>query len=53
MTANAGLAHRYVGRLRRGREAGQGMIEYALIVGVIVLALVVAYQTTPLGRVRR
>ena len=25
------------------------MIEYALIVGVIVLALIVAYQTTPLG----
>ena len=31
------------------RELGQGMIEYALIVGVIVLALVVAFQATPLG----
>ncbi len=49
MTANVGLAHGYLGRLLRGREAGQGMIEYALIVGVIVLALAVAYQVTPLG----
>ena len=49
MTAYYGLAHRYLGRLLRGREAGQGMIEYALIIGVIVLALAVAYQTTPLG----
>ena len=51
MTAYAGLAHRYLGRLLRGREAGQGMIEYGLIVGVIVLALVVAYQAKPLGSV--
>ena len=49
MTANAGLAHHYLLRLLRRREAGQGMIEYALIVGVLVLALVVAYQATPLG----
>ncbi len=49
MTAYAGLAHRYLLRLLRGREAGQGMIEYALIIGVIVLTLVVAYQATPLG----
>ena len=51
MTAYAGLAHRYLGRLLRGREAGQGMIEYGLIVGVIVLALLVAYQAKPLGSV--
>ena len=38
MTAYGGLAHRYLRRLLRGREAGQGMIEYALIIGVIVLA---------------
>ncbi len=49
MTAYAGLAHHYLLRLLRGREAGQGMIEYALILGFIVLALVVAYRATPLG----
>ena len=49
MTAYDGLAHRYLRRLLLGREVGQSMIEYALIIGVIVLALVVAYQTTPLG----
>ncbi len=28
MTANVGLAHRYLGRLLRGRESEQGTIEY-------------------------
>ena len=32
-----------------GRDLGQGMIEYALIIGVIVLALIVAYTQTGLG----
>ncbi len=34
--------------LLSGRDGGQGMIEYALIIGVIVLALVIAYQNTGL-----
>ncbi len=35
--------------LLSGSDEGQGMIEYALIIGVIVLALVVAYTQTGLG----
>jgi Flp pilus assembly pilin Flp len=37
------------GELLSGSDEGQGMIEYALIIGVIVLALVVAYTQTGLG----
>ncbi len=36
-------------RLLSGSDEGQGMIEYALIIGVIVLALVIAYQNTGLS----
>ncbi len=35
--------------LLSGSDEGQGMIEYALIIGVIVLALVIAYTQTGLG----
>ena len=55
MTAYIRMLRDYVssvlpgGRLTAGRDLGQGMIEYALIIGVIVLALIVAYQATGLG----
>ena len=39
----------YLRRLTPASELGQGMIEYALIVGVVVLGLLVGYQATPLG----
>ena len=36
-------------RVSGSGDLGQGMIEYALIIGVIVLALIVAYTQTGLG----
>jgi Flp pilus assembly pilin Flp len=45
----------YINSLAPGRELlrrsdeGQTMIEYALIIGVIVLALIIAYNATGLG----
>lgn len=30
-------------------ESGQGMVEYALIIGVIVVAIFIALNTTDLG----
>ena len=55
MTAYVRMVRDYLNSLVPGRELttdrdlGQGMIEYALIIGVVVLALIVAYQATGLG----
>ena len=52
MIAYIRMVRDYVNSLAPGRELlsrsdqGQGMIEYALIIGVIVLGLVIVYQTT-------
>jgi Flp pilus assembly pilin Flp len=31
------------------REEGQGVVEYALVLGVLVVAIFVAFITTPIG----
>ncbi len=55
MLAYARMVRDYINSLAPGRELlsrgdeGQGMIEYVLIIGVIVLALIIAYTNTGLG----
>jgi Flp pilus assembly pilin Flp len=55
MLAYARMVRDYINSLRYERELlsasdqGQGMIEYALIIGVIGLAMIIAYTQTGLG----
>jgi hypothetical protein len=49
--------HAYRARLRRRRaaaarhEVGQGGLEYALVAGVVVVAIIIAYQGLDLGSI--
>lgn len=38
-------------RLRRNGEAGQGGLEYALVAGVVVVAIIIAFNTFPIGEI--
>jgi Flp pilus assembly pilin Flp len=35
--------------VRRDEEAGQGGLEYALVAGVVVVAIIIAFQNFPVG----
>jgi Flp pilus assembly pilin Flp len=37
--------------VRRDEEAGQGGLEYALVAGVVVVAIIIAFQQFPVGEI--